>query len=185
VKDSQVSAPGWLETERYDIVAKAGDAAMPAQLRLMLRTLLAERFQLKLHSETRQLPVYALAIAKGGPKLPVAKGDSGGLSGVEVRDGGLVFQNRSMHELAEELSGKRFSLDCPVLDRTGLNARYDFVLKMADNTTDLKIMMVRGDTDVQSALTGALHELGLKLEPRKSAIETLAIDHAVKVPSGN
>jgi uncharacterized protein (TIGR03435 family) len=185
VKDFQVSAPGWLETERYDIVAKAADPAMPAQLRLMLRTLLAERFQLKLHSETKELPVYALLVARGGPKLHAAKGDRDGLSGLEVRDGGLVFQNRSMHDLAEELSGKPFSLDCPVLDRTGLNGRFDFTLKMAGNTTDMKIMMVRGDMDVQSAVRGALQELGLKLEPQKSAIETLAIDHAVKVPTGN
>jgi uncharacterized protein (TIGR03435 family) len=72
-----------------------------------------------------------------------------------------------------------------VLDKTGLNGRFDFTLKMADNTTDMKIMMVRGDMDVQSALRGALQELGLKLEPQKSAVETLAIDHAVKVPMGN
>jgi uncharacterized protein (TIGR03435 family) len=73
VKDFQVSAPGWLETERYDIVAKVAGPAMSAQLRLMLRTLLTERFQLKLHSETKELPIYALTVAKGGPKLRTGK----------------------------------------------------------------------------------------------------------------
>jgi len=72
VQDYQVSGPAWLESERYDIVAKVPSGATKEQFRLMLQDLLAERFKLTLHRETKELPLYALVVAKGGSKLKEA-----------------------------------------------------------------------------------------------------------------
>ena len=185
VRDFQVSGPGWMAAERYDIAAKAVGPAPPAQLRLMLRTLVADRFQLALHSETKELPVYALVVAKGGPKLHEAKGEGEGnvLPGLDFRDGAIVFQNRSMHDLAKQPSGKPFSMDHPVIDKTGLNAAYDFSLKLAGSNAELKGLF-QAEMD-PSVLTGILQEIGLKLEPQRSPVEILIVDHAEKVPTGN
>jgi uncharacterized protein (TIGR03435 family) len=184
VREFQVAGPGWLATERYDIVAKAAGPGPAAQLRMMLRTLLADRFQLALHRETKDLPVYALVVGKGGPKLREAKGEGNGLPGLDFRDGGLVFQGRSMHDFTEQLSGKPFSMDHPVIDKTGLNGAYDFILKLADDNAGLKGMFRDGGMD-PSVIAGSLQEIGLKLEAQKSPVEILVVDHAGKVPSGN
>jgi len=69
VQDYQISGPGWLESERYDIVAKVPEGATKEQFQAMLQNLLAERFKLTLHHETKELPQYALVVAKNGPKL--------------------------------------------------------------------------------------------------------------------
>src|SRR5262249_3697028 len=72
VKDYQISGPGWLGSERYDIIAKVPPGTTKEQLRLMLQNLLAERFQVSLHHESKELPMFALVVAKGGPKMKEA-----------------------------------------------------------------------------------------------------------------
>jgi uncharacterized protein (TIGR03435 family) len=93
LRDFQISGPGWLSSERYDIAAKASGPAAEPELRLMLRALLADRFKLKTRMETKEKPIYALVVAKGGPRLHASKdGDpSFGPSGGE-----LIFRNFSM-----------------------------------------------------------------------------------------
>jgi uncharacterized protein (TIGR03435 family) len=181
LRDFQISGPGWLTSERYDIVAKASGPSTEVELRAMLRTLLADRFKLKSHVETKEKPVYELIVAKNGPKLRAAKdGDpSFGPAGGE-----LIFRNFSMADLADRLSSRPFKLDLPVLDRTGLDGRFDFALKLATNPDELKHTL-EGMEQGPSIFVFFQDQLGLKLESRKGPVEMLVVESAEKIPSEN
>jgi uncharacterized protein (TIGR03435 family) len=180
VTDYQISAPAWLQIEKYDIVAKAlGPAPLP-QLRQMLQTLLADRFHLQLHRETKDLPVYELIAAKSGPKLH--KADPGGNTDMRGENGSFAFHSTSMPQFAEDLSTLS-QVDRPVLDRTGLPGIFDFSLKFGDSSADLKRALVEGDGP--SIFTVIQEQLGLKLEARKGPIEMLVIDRVERVPTEN
>jgi uncharacterized protein (TIGR03435 family) len=184
VKEFQISGPGWLTSERYDIAAKAAAPLPAGQLRMMLRALVAERFQVALHRETRELPVYALMVGKSGPKIREVKGDGKTAMNLGAVEGGIEFRQTSMAELAARLTGKPFRLDRPVLDKTALDGTFNFTIKLAENNAELKSKFERGNPD-PSDLSGSLQEIGLKLEPQKGQVEMLVIDHAEKVPTGN
>src|SRR5579883_2910670 len=114
IKDYQLEGPPWLAGERFDIVAKAPVGTPERQLAPMMRTLLAERFKLKTHKETREFPVYALVAAKGGIKLkPVEPGGSGMDSSNNEKGGELKATKVTMARMAEWLS---HSVDRPVID---------------------------------------------------------------------
>ena len=182
VRGYQISGPGWLTSERYDIVAKTSSPAADDQLRPMLQRLLADRFQLALHRETKELPVYWLVAGKRGPKLRAAAGE--GNSSMRPAGGGLEFRNFSMPELADRLSARPFSVDRPVLDKTGINGLFDFTMKLADNDAELKRTlegMERGASDFALFL----EQLGLTLQAQKGTVEILVIDRAEKAPIGN
>jgi uncharacterized protein (TIGR03435 family) len=132
----------------------------------MLQTLLADRFKLQIHRDHQDVQGYALVVAKNGPKLkPDTSGDEHGSllpSGPFEWEG----KNVALSGLASSLSG---FVGAPVVDRTGLAGRYNFTLRYAPRT----------------ALNPALQEqLGLRLEPMKTKIDVIVIDHAEK-PSGN
>ena len=182
VRGYQISGPTWLTLERYDIVAKTPSPAADDQLRLMLQMLLESRFKLALHREMKDLPVYRLVRGKGGPKLHTAAGE--GNNSMRPVGGGLEFRNFSMAELAARLSARPFSVDRPVLDKTGINGLFDFTMKIADNDAELKRTlegMERGASDFALFLG----QLGLKLQPQKGPVEILVIDRAEKVPIEN
>ncbi len=155
MKNYQVSGPAWMETERYDIAAKIPAGASQQQVSMMLRSLLSERFGLVAHSEKKVLPIYALVIARNGPKLRKSPADQStgtappkltrGADGYpeiapgaevphsyEVVVGGsdgilykLWARRETMQQLADRLSSQ---LSRPVIDRTELKAQYDFAL---------------------------------------------------------
>ena len=182
VRGYQVSGPGWLANEKYDIVAKTSSPASDDQLRLMLQTLLADRFQLKLHRETKELPVYLLVAGKRGAKLRASASE--GSSSMRPAGGGLEFRNFTMAELAERLSVRPFSFDRPVLDETGLPGLFDFTMKLAGTDAELKQTlegMERGGSDFALFL----EQLGLKLQPKKGPVEILVVDRVEKAPLGN
>ena len=185
VSDYQVSGPSWMESQRFDIAAKAGAVVPREDLRRMLQALLADRFQLALHREEKALPVYALVLAKGGPKLDASP--SAGPPVVKVSGGSLVFQHAPLAELADRMSvGHPFGLDRPVVDRTGISGTYDFNLKLSDSIEDLKRSLKKTREEPDPAVyVNALAPLGLKLEQRKDNVQVLVIDHAEKVPTGN
>ena len=161
----------------------------------MLQTLLADRFKLKIHWETRQGPTYDLVVAKKGPKMQLAKGDPPSAEEQKMwgdrpipplyqrRDsrGGFDFVARgcSMNDLAETLAGQ---FGRPVVDKTGLKGKYDFTLhyhdaRLSDRSAD--------DRDPTPPLDMAIQDqLGLKLEPAKGPIKLLVIDRIEK-PSEN
>jgi uncharacterized protein (TIGR03435 family) len=172
----QVAGPSWVDTERYDISAKAPGPAPNEQLRLMLQTLLKERFHLALRRDTRELPGYALIVAKNGPKLRSSTTD--GEPAMKPNRSILTAERATMSWLADVLTNP---LRSPVVDMTGLDGRYDFTIDMAKYVNP-----GMGPDDMAAGLTECLQqELGLKVEPRKLRLEVLIIEHAEKIPVGN
>lgn len=171
-----LSGPAWLNSDRYDIVAKVAPNTPRDQVLVILRTLLRERFKLEIHRESRELRVYALTAARGGPRLKKASGSEGNFT---FRSGHIIGSALSMSELANRLSGPVFKLGRPVVNSTGLPGTFDFTL---DWTPD--------DTSVDGAagpslFTAIQEQLGLKLEPSKSLVEVLVVDHVERVPIEN
>jgi uncharacterized protein (TIGR03435 family) len=226
VRDFQVTGgPSWIDSERYDIQAKEPDwvAAKMQKLsqdqreelsRSMLQSLLADRFKLKLRHETKELPAYALVVAKGGPKLQASRPDADfkGIKGpakMRFGMGDLTLEDVPLSELAEMLSEQ---LGRPVLDQTGLEGKYDCTLKWTPGQGEGMIgmgpggggpepgkgMVGRGpedggpqlgsppppDMSGPSIFTAIQEQLGLKLEPTKAQAEILVVEH-VERPTEN
>lgn len=183
-------APGWARTTYFNIEAEA-DTAVDEQLKpltsdagrqvkeKMVQALLADRFKLVTHTETRELPIYVLVVAKGGPKLGASKQDG---TTVSTGNGRIEVQaSDSVATLAEELS-KVVGRD--VVDRTGIDGRYDLKLRF---TPDEGPGLLNGQPDPNPPpplFTALQEQLGLKLEPAKGPVQVLVIDH-VEMPSGN
>ncbi len=218
--------PGWTDSERYDLHAKARVDGPPeplnresmektmAEMRVMLQALLEDRFQLKLHRETRELPVYALSIAKGGPKLkkadclmydpgnpppPVAPGEKrpnfcGNINmGASGSNRTLDAPGATMQSLIERALPSivgRF-----VIDKTGLTGTFNVHMEWAPDVPMPALAGAGGSnepgrsapsTDNQgpSIFSAIQEQLGLKLESTKGPVEVLVIDHVEK-PSSN
>lgn len=203
VEENQViGLPGGLSSERYDVeakvdsvdVAKLHDLDPPQRMR-MLQPVLAERFQLKVHRETRNLPVYELFVAKSGPKFHEAKaGDTyaNGIKGPDghsgpglmwLQDGRLTCQAVGMVELTRILSQR---LGHNVVDKTGLTGKYDLAMEWPpeDRPGPMSDGGNAGDSSAPSIFTVIQEQLGLKLESHKAPVEVLVIDH-VEAPSAN
>jgi len=164
--------PAWLGSDRYDIVAKTSPNATQADLRIMLQALLAERFGLVTHRETKETAVYALVAPKGAAKLKPAAGDQR-LPVIFAPPARLMGNGSSMPALALALTrpaGRK------VVDRTDIAGAFDFTLTWsADDGAD----------GAPSLFTALQDQLGLKLEPQKGQSEILVVDHADRVPSAN
>ena len=184
VRDHQISGgPSWLNSERYDIVAKGPiDHPTVAQNRQMLQTLLADRFQLRLLRETKELPGYALVIGKNGPKLQEPEGAG---NGMRTGRGRITTQGISMEHFAENL-GKL--LGRTVVDKTGLQGNFAFTLEWTPDPSQsmgaLGPAPVPADDSGPSIFTAVQEQLGLKLEQQKGPVEILVIHH-VERPSEN
>ncbi len=174
---AKVIGPDWLGNVHLDIVAKGATPVGDKDLYAMLRTLLAERLGLKVHFEKREMPVYALTVAKSGPKF--AESGSEGPTAVGRDKGALLMQRVTMGDLAAEISR---ILDRPVVDATGLKARYDIRMDMAAAAA----VSQQDPMDAATAMITALQEqMGLKVEGRKDWIDVLMIDHVEKTPTEN
>jgi uncharacterized protein (TIGR03435 family) len=185
VRDTQISgAPGWFGTDLYDMNAKAEKSSTVEELHIMLQNLLAERCQLKLHKESKEVSGYAMVIDKA-PKFTEHDADDRDHPPIRpTGPGALQGTNANMELLALFISR---GLDRPVVDKTGLTKYYDF---------KLEIPLDRGDTNPDgtprppsppdmSTISAAMKEqLGLRLEPTKATSTQLIIDHIEK-PSGN
>lgn len=176
-----VGLPEWAGSAHYDIEGTVDTPGEPnlRQQQEMLQKILAERFQLKFHQEKRELPAYAIQVAKGGPKLaaaadPNAQPDQeGGGHGTEMTQ---VYTSASM---ADFVMGMQFFLDRPVVDQTGLTGRYDFKFRY---TYDVEHAT---DPNAPPGLFTAVQEqIGLKFEPLKAPVDVYVIDHVEK-PSAN
>jgi len=166
--------PSWLGSDRYDITATSA-AAPKAQLMLMLQTLLEDRFQLKIHRETKDLPVYALVVGRNGLKMKPGK--DGGATAIGG-DGHLIdSRGITMKFLADVLTQITQGSGRPILDMTGLDGVFDITVDFASDD-------LNGNNISDPDIFAAVQSLGLKLEPRKTAFEILVIDHAEK-PSEN
>jgi uncharacterized protein (TIGR03435 family) len=206
----EYSGPSWLTSARFDIMAKVPEGATQAQQMVMLQNLLAERFGLKVHREKREMPVYELVIAKGGPKfkeavpvptpasapkmafdsngvpvLPPGGGTVWGLPGKDDASWGVMHEEITMERLAAilgSLIGGR-----PVTDATGLNGKYDLAMHWlmpagpADNATPADPYAGAGP----SVFAALQSQLGLKLESKKGMVEVLVVDHCERMPTEN
>jgi uncharacterized protein (TIGR03435 family) len=176
----QISAEH-VKPESYDILAKTGDGVPLSQLRIMLRNLLADRFKLALHRETRMVTVYDLVVAKGGPKLTSADADPWRprVHSIEslpvVQADSFLFRNASMADFARMLSMLR-GIELPVVDRTGIAGNFDIELKSAPRATR--------EADTGALLAILQEQTGLKLVSSKAPFEVIVLDHAEK-PSEN
>lgn len=177
--------PDWVKTERYSIQAKAEGATTDDRLRLMVQTLLASRFGLKIHHETRDLPVYALVVGKGGPKLQVASDATlcGGNGCFTIGKGNFGAKGATLPWAAKTLTR---IMDRPVLDKTQLSGNYDFRLHFDPSTASAAVMAAAStaDSTEPSIFTAIQEQIGLKLDPRREPVDVLVIDHVEK-PSGN
>ena len=198
VNNYQVSGgPAWLESLRWDIAAKS-DSSVDSQLaklsnceagkvkQHMLEALLVDRIKLVTHRGTKEGPAYNLIVAKNGIKLQQSKPPSadeqgnGRGAGMETRSGRsgteLTARQTSMSSLAYMLIGE---LHCPVIDKTGVTGTYDLKLQWSSEEGT-----VSSDSPWPSIFTAVQEQLGLKLEPTKTQVETILIDRA-EMPSEN
>jgi bla regulator protein blaR1 len=199
VRDFQIlGAPGWANSDRYNIVArsasddpavKTGDRSAEIKAtRQKLQTLLSQRFQLRAHHETRDLPIYALSAGKRGSKLKEGKA-SDAPAGIQKSCGQMTGTRASMANLTTYLSRE---LGRPVQDRTGLSGSYDFHVDwMPDSGSCAGSTPDNGDTGAAvspiggpSLFTALQEQLGLKLESTKGPVEVVVID-SVEKPDDN
>jgi uncharacterized protein (TIGR03435 family) len=209
LKFFQVAGADVNDPARFNITANVPQGATKEDLRLMLQNLLADRFKLKFHRETREVPVFELVVGKNGSKLKESAGpapDYGDpatkLPSPKVdRDGNplpppgvIAFRTvngspqaafnaaaESMKDFAAMLAS---SLGRPVLDKTGLPGKYDFLLSWASEPPKGPIPAASDDSG-PTMVTAVQEQLGLKLESRKAAVELLVVDHYEKKPTEN
>jgi uncharacterized protein (TIGR03435 family) len=181
--------PEWWSSNRYDIVARAPEGTTEEQLPLMLQQLLVDRFKLKFHREQKDLPGYALVIAKDGLKLKVDKGErheGDGRAG--AGRGHISGQMISSGVLTNVLS---LYLLRPVLDQTGIDGAFNVDLKWTPGPTERapgppSPAAASADDAQGPSLFAALQEqLGLRLVSRRTSVEMFVIDHVEPVPTEN
>jgi uncharacterized protein (TIGR03435 family) len=187
-----VGGPEWLATERFDIEAKPDGEGAPSQdqWKLMVKKLLAERFHLTTHDEKRELSVYALSVAKTGPKLTKSEGDPNTLGGVGFRaPGNFTASNATMADFAGAMQA--VALDRPVIDRTGLTGRWSFSLKWTPDDSQFRALPSRafppppeGETAPPPLFPAIQEQIGLKLEAVKAPVNVMVVDKVEK-PSEN
>ena len=202
--DQQIAGgPDWIGTDKFDIVATTPGETQPPQMRLMIQRMLAERFQLAAHWESREMPVYLLtraradgalgagmrvttdeecAASRGIPMTPPEPGKPAPpppCGSIQFGPGVMIARGAPMEWLAQALASVPVvsGFDRPVLDRTGVTGNYGFTLKFAP------AQAANPDPDRPSLFTALEEQLGLKLESTRAPIEVLVIDRAEKPPS--
>jgi bla regulator protein blaR1 len=203
--------PKWIDSDRFDVEGKADDPkASFDQLRLMLQSLLEDRFKLKLHRETKESRVYALVVGKGGPKIklssdqispdvngPAPRGAGPNRGAIRGGEGILVGNAVTLSWFATSLSQR---VDRLVIDKTNLTGRFDIRLRWAPGPAeplfdsagnripqtilDMNGVTVGPDPSGPSIFSAIQEQLGLKLESARAPLEVLVIDHVEK-PSPN
>lgn len=207
IQQFQISGgPGWVGSDRFDVEGRAEDSKTDFdQLRLMLRSLLEDRFQLKVHRETKESPAYALVVGKGGPKIKLSSDQaSGDVNGpappgagpnrgvIRIGVGNLVGNAVTLSRFATMLSPR---LDRLVIEKTNLAGRFDIRLQWTPSPAeslfevpteiiDMNGVAVGPDPSGPSIFSAIQEQLGLRLESTRAPIDLLVIDHAEK-PSEN
>jgi uncharacterized protein (TIGR03435 family) len=206
VKEQQLITPDWMDSTRFDVVAKLPEGATREQVPAMLQTMLADRFKVKIHKESKVLPIYAMVVAKGGPKLTEADAE-GGLRVMMSPKGRQMTGSVTLSRLADSLSG---AMDRQVIDMTELKGTYQIDLTWSPDDSDNGKLRFgpgpgRGGEGGGAPVGGEAHgdpkatdgpdapnifvalqeKMGLKLEPRKAPTDIIVVDQAEKVPTEN
>lgn len=186
-----VGAPSWAATERWDIEARivpdktdgVRGVLKRDELNALLRRLLEDRFELKTHRQSKKLPAYALVVAKGGPKLTAHAAADAGRPQERFGFGSASASNVPIPDLARQLS---LGLGRPVLDRTGLQGRYDFTLEWTPAPGEFTAAAIGlppraeppppADPNRPSIFSALEEQLGLRLKSTKAPVEILVID---------
>ncbi len=204
VRMDQVAGPAWLATTSFDIEATLPKGATEDQVPSMLQNLLADRFEMTAHRESRERPVYALVVAKGGPKMKAKPADGGNplppppssscaaafsfgrgtVTGGDRKTAmGPEGMRAEMSRVATliDLTTRFAFTDRPVIDKTDLQGGYDIRVDFP---------LTQGSTSdpvgsIDPVFLAALDKLGLKLEPQRAPIETIVIDHIERTPTEN
>jgi len=181
--------PSWLDTDRFDIIAKAPANTPPETVKVMLQTLLADRFKLKVHKDTKPMPVFVLSMGKGKPKLKESDGDGpGGCKGVpqNPQPGTIPYNvvachNQTTEQIAEDLRNMAGGyLTDPVVDQTGLKGNWDFEIKWTGRGA-----LAAAGADGISIFDAVDKQLGLKLEPQKTPLAVIVVDSVNQAPTAN
>ena len=208
----QIVGPAWMRSNRYDIDAKMPAETTAEQFRTMLQNLMAERFHMAVHHETRDLPGYDLVLAKGGSKLvaspaselgtgdaagPLVKFGAPGEYGQLLRPGFLIFPHKGTRSTENHAIGREQSLadltkilrqlmNSHVVDKTGLTGEYDFTIDWVPEGVTL-IQETDGPAiePPHGIPTAIEDQLGLKLTRTKVTLDTVIVDNADKVPAMN
>jgi uncharacterized protein (TIGR03435 family) len=182
--------PGWFESDRFDVVAKAAQTTPPDDLRRMLQTLLAEHFKLVVHTDQKMMAAYALVLGKSGPKLQPSEPAILTEQRCDPAAGAAGLRHVACHHLTmavladtlQELSPRDF--DVPVINQTGLKGAYDFNLDWAPPSRP--DAAASSDPVAGMAIFDAVEvQLGLKLERKKLPLPIIVIDHVERVPGDN
>jgi uncharacterized protein (TIGR03435 family) len=194
VQEFQLSGgPPWARhgllatSELYQVIGKTGDspASDANQLRLMLRALLADRFQLKIHHMSKDVPVFYLVVAKNGSRLKSSPENAKGSLLIDSSSRKLVRITATRIPIAQFIGSIGYYAGRPIFDKTGLAGPYDFLLEWTpDNFAAAGPGVDVSDPVGPSLFTALQTQLGLKLEPAIASFDTLVIDHAEK-PSTN
>ncbi len=188
-----IGAPDWIDSDRYDIEAKGPATAGHKEMMLMIQTLLADRFAMRAHFETREMPAYILTVAKGGPKLrltgsedcvPFDSTKPKPEAVPNVCGNNLVSRNNGWNATHISMRGVTGVLSAvmgrPVLDQTAVKGTFDVRLKWSDDLT-----LQDSPPDAPPSIYVALREsLGLELKSDRGPVEVLVIDH-IERPTGN
>ena len=188
LKEYQISGPGWLGELKYDIVAKGPAGTRREQLPGMMQALLAQRFQLQTHTETREFSVFTLAVGKNGPNLKESILEPGaeetgarfGMSMASAGVGRLEAKHTNMTALANTLARL---VGAPVVDRTGLSGRYDLDLEYSP--ADATAMALPPTAESGVSVFESIQQFGLKLEARRLPLPAIVVDRAEKKPTEN
>jgi uncharacterized protein (TIGR03435 family) len=190
MSDQLIGLPSWATSDYYTVDAKMDEQTAAAYKKLprdqgrqiwrqMMQDLLADRFQLKFHKETRELPVYNLVIAKGGLKIettPEAKSNGYSMGSGKLSGNGIELDN-----LAFSLSGEVGRM---IVNQTGLSGRYNIDLKWQPDSMATGSNSSGADPPLPDLFTALQEQAGLKLEPAKGPVDVYVIDHIEK-PSEN
>jgi uncharacterized protein (TIGR03435 family) len=197
IDQQRISGSSWMQMMRYNIEARVPPGATRDQLKLMLQALLAERFKLAAHFEKKEMQIYELTVAKNGPKMKESNADPSVPPTTPpppaVFMGRIGPDKRTMEELAQALSG---FMGHPVIDKTGLKAKYDADLYYGGPDVfagvpgsppprDPLDAGAAGRSDGPDFFDAVRMQLGLELKPKKALIDVLVVDHAEKVPTEN
>ena len=185
-----VGGPSWLDTNRFDIIAKAPQSTSQENLKLMLQALLADRFKLVVHKDTKPMQVFVLSLGKGKPKLKEAAGSGppNSCQGVpQTPQPGVIgynvvsCHNMTMESFAQNVRGMANAyLTNPVIDSTGLKGSWDFEIKWTS-----RAQLSAAGADGISIFDAVDKQLGLKLEPQKAPMPVIVVDSVNDKPTDN
>jgi uncharacterized protein (TIGR03435 family) len=180
VRNFSLNGPDWMDTVRFDILAKPPSEVNRDEMKVLIQSLLVDRFKLQVHRETKTMSAYELVAAKGGIKLkPVEPGPGGTNSNTNAGKGVLTAQKTSMANFANWLGTR---LDRPVVDKTEATGVFDIKLEFSiQENQGAEVDVTAGPT----IYTAIQEQLGLKLVAQKLPVEILVVDHLEKVPTEN